>query len=322
MARLMKGEVATRLETWRTSLKMVVYAKHRGVVGAMVSQMQAQGQFGAVRQMRLVWTRLTKDKTAARVGLWRSGTVKATQARLHETLRAQMRAQRQDEALQQLKQITTRLMKGEVAMRTMTWQSAMKDERKRLVQGELSCALEQQIQLLKHMRDSNSQLHAAGLCRVREILARIHQQEAQAKVCAWRKAAQDGRMRQLYMGSPRAPGGTMDAACSCVVCACMATLKECMHGLDKCGQRMTPHGPLRALQGVVAEQAKHIRTALHAQDELQQWLLASSSPPPGPRFPRLELLAPQQVSSLAGKVSTSGQPCFSCMSEVLLRLSL
>ena len=54
MVRIMKGEVAMRLEVWRSLMKMDTYAKHAELQAALEAQMRGQGQGAGLRMLRQI----------------------------------------------------------------------------------------------------------------------------------------------------------------------------------------------------------------------------------------------------------------------------
>merc|ERR1719253_1857033 len=121
MVRLMKGEVAMRLEVWKSLMKMDAYAKHAELQAALEAQMRAQGQDAGLRMLKQIMVRMVKGEAAMRVEIWRTAMkdeVRADEmARLQADLEARAADAGKGAALRQLKQIMVRLMKGEVAMR-------------------------------------------------------------------------------------------------------------------------------------------------------------------------------------------------------------
>ena len=62
MVRLMKGEVAMRLEMWRQQVKMDAYARYQEMQAALEAQMKSQGQGAGLRQLRQIMMRMVKGE--------------------------------------------------------------------------------------------------------------------------------------------------------------------------------------------------------------------------------------------------------------------
>merc|ERR1719454_951998 len=72
MVRIMKGEVAMRLEVWRSLMKMDAYAKHAEMQAALEAQMRGQGQGAGLRMLRQIFARMVKGEVGMRVEIWRT----------------------------------------------------------------------------------------------------------------------------------------------------------------------------------------------------------------------------------------------------------
>ena len=70
MVRLVKGEVAMRLEVWRSVIKMNVHAKHAELHADLEAQMRAQGQGAGLRQLTQVMARVMKGEVVMRMKIW------------------------------------------------------------------------------------------------------------------------------------------------------------------------------------------------------------------------------------------------------------
>ena len=58
LVRLAKGEVAMRVEIWRTGVKVAAYARYEAMHAALEAQMMAQGQGAGLRQLRQIMIRM------------------------------------------------------------------------------------------------------------------------------------------------------------------------------------------------------------------------------------------------------------------------
>merc|ERR1719181_1712753 len=145
MVRIMKGEVAMRLEVWRSLMKMDAYAKHAELQAALEAQMRSQGQGAGLRMLRQIFARMVKGEVGMRVEIWRTTMKDEVRAREMARLQRELEARAADAskgaALRQLKQIMVRIMKGEVAMRLEVWRSLMKMDAY-AKHAELAAALE------------------------------------------------------------------------------------------------------------------------------------------------------------------------------------
>merc|ERR1719450_2090521 len=130
MVRIMKGEVAMRLEGRRSLMKMDAYATHAEMQAALEAQMRGQGQSAGLRMLRQIFARMVKGEVGMRVEIWRT-TMKdevraAEMARMQRELEERAADASKGAALRQLKQIMVRIMKGEVGMRVEIWRTAVK----------------------------------------------------------------------------------------------------------------------------------------------------------------------------------------------------
>ena len=91
----------------------------------------------ALRQLKQIMTRMVKGETAARLGLWRDAQHQSTAAEELRrwdhacTVRGEERVESVSKkaAIRQLRQILTRMVRGEVAMRVAIWRAALREAR-------------------------------------------------------------------------------------------------------------------------------------------------------------------------------------------------
>merc|ERR1719201_2797893 len=146
MVRLVKGEVGLRVEIWRTAMKDEVRALEMARLQSELEARAADASKGAaLRQLRQIMVRIMKGEVGMRVEIWRTAVKMDAYAKhreLQAALEAQMQAQGQGAGLRQLRQILTRMVKGEVGMRVEIWCTAMKDEMRAELMARLQSELE------------------------------------------------------------------------------------------------------------------------------------------------------------------------------------
>ena len=119
MARIVKGQLGTRVATWRTVMKDK----------ARAGQVASACKSSAVREMSQIMARMVKRELGRRVEAWRG----ATRDGIYIHHLAQLQCDLQDKATkatkstatQQLMQIACRLLKGDLGLRVQLWRIAV-----------------------------------------------------------------------------------------------------------------------------------------------------------------------------------------------------
>jgi hypothetical protein len=132
LVRVVKGQVAMRLEVWRTAVMVAAHARHVEIQTALGAQIRQQGQAAGMGLLQQFVVRLVKGHTAMRLGIWRTGGQVAaqtqaaeTQARLQTALEARVVAQGGAAGGVILKLVVVRLVKGETALRLAAWRTGL-----------------------------------------------------------------------------------------------------------------------------------------------------------------------------------------------------
>merc|ERR550537_2953 len=135
----------------------------------------------ALRQLRQIMVRIMKGWVGMRVEVWRTAVKMDAYAKhreLQAALEAQMQAQGQGAGLRQLRQILTRMVKGEVGMRVEIWRTAMKDEMRAEEMARLQRELEERA------ADASK---GAALRQLKQIMVRLMKGEVAMRVEMWRQ---------------------------------------------------------------------------------------------------------------------------------------
>lgn len=125
----------------------------------------------------------------------------------HVAMKAEFEAKQQNRGLRMLKQVTTRIVKGEAGMRLMLWKEA---SRAAVAAERAARADALQAQLEAQMRGQGS---AAGLRMLRQLIARRVRGEAGLRIEVWRTKKQDEeRERQMEKSRSLLEGTAADVA--------------------------------------------------------------------------------------------------------------
>merc|ERR1719502_1598566 len=118
LARMVKGEMGMRVEIWRTAMKDEMRADQMARLQSELEARAADAAKGAaLRQLRQILARMVKGEVGMRVEIWRTAMKMDAYAK-HRELQAALEAQMQDAskavALNNLRIICARMVKGEV----------------------------------------------------------------------------------------------------------------------------------------------------------------------------------------------------------------
>jgi len=183
MVHIMKGEVAMRIEVWRTSAKVEATTRNAEMQAALEAFLRIQGQGASLRQLRQIMARFLHYTIMLLLQNWRlnglSGVLsdgdreaKAMKA----ALQAKMRMEGQGAGLRMLKQIMFRMVKGEIGMRLMIWRSATQaDAQDGAAMGKMAAA--QQNAAIQQLRRMLARI-MHGVIGERYEIWRAHTQQA------------------------------------------------------------------------------------------------------------------------------------------------
>merc|ERR1719502_1954241 len=118
LARMVKGEMGMRVEIWRTAMKDEMRADQMARLQSELEARAADAAKGAaLRQLRQIMVRMMKGEVGMRVEIWRTA-VKMDAYAKHRELQADLMQQMRDAskavALNNLRIICARMVKGEV----------------------------------------------------------------------------------------------------------------------------------------------------------------------------------------------------------------
>ena len=181
MARLVRGELGLRLEVWRQEV-----SKHR---------MRQQERGTGLKAMQQIMVRLVKGEVAMRVVMWRTSTREASHADALSLLQLQwetkMAAQADaaanatlHTAINQIRQIWARSLKGELGLRVVVWRTAMAEERRLEEGARVRRGFEAQ---------ASDAIKAAGLQMMKQIKVRLTRAEQYAIVSLWRQGTEEAQ---------------------------------------------------------------------------------------------------------------------------------
>ena len=196
LARLMRGEVGVRIEVWRQGVRAAVQANYLQVQTALVSQGRGQGQGIGLRQLQQIVTRRTKAELGMRVQVWSRAVIDKERARrvtemalmeirVREELEGRAADASRGAGLRLMKQIMTRLGKGEGAMRVDVWRQQMKSDTHGKDLAERR-ALQTGMEALEAV--AKAQGWSIGLNRMKHIMARIVKGDLGMRIQIWSSA--------------------------------------------------------------------------------------------------------------------------------------
>jgi len=171
MVRIMKGEVAMRLEVWKTGNRMDRHADELLEDAAIEAQFRIEHM-----ESQLAEHEANAEADAARAKA-DAGRESSEHAAMQAALEAQMRAQGQGAGLRMLKQIMVRMVKGEAAMRIEIWRTTMKDEVRLADMARMQRELEAR---------AASASQGAALRQLKQIMIRIMKGEVAMRLEVWR----------------------------------------------------------------------------------------------------------------------------------------
>ena len=127
MVRLIKEEIAMRLDVWRSLMRMDAHAKHFARQASRKRRTRDGDQAAGVRLLRQLMTLMVKGEMGMRLMTWHLH-MKDEDTTGACSLSTEARDGGRAAGVRLLHQIMNRMMKGEMGMRLMIWRLHMKDE--------------------------------------------------------------------------------------------------------------------------------------------------------------------------------------------------
>jgi len=212
VARLVHGEIGMRLEVWKHETMLAQHEREKADLARMLElKLTEEKAQTAVQLLSQIMIRLVKGETAMRLAVWRQHKIHETEMRHQEALvrleKARLEAQG-GTAVDMLRQILTRFVKGEASYRLELWRQA----NKRDIEMKHHTVL-----LLMEQKRLDLQTQT-GYNLLRAILTRILKGRAGYHLELWRQKKQhdfEEKQRQVYWElEQRRRQGEANTACN------------------------------------------------------------------------------------------------------------
>jgi len=145
--RLVKGDVAVKLDSWRCTMQEEETAALIALQAALKVKMRTTGQLVSLQQLKQIMERIARGETAMRLEIWRQhGRLHATEtqdhfhSQRHEAAKRKLQQVRQEAGLRELKLILTYLIKGELGWKLAVWRSKRQHETSSLLLASVHAA--------------------------------------------------------------------------------------------------------------------------------------------------------------------------------------
>jgi len=150
MTRLAKGEVAMRVEIWRSGKVAAVLKASATLRVKLAAELKAQGQSGALRQIQTMMVGIMRGVVGKVVWLWRESMVDALRAKELEAAKGATALLLLNTQARALKVICWKMIKGEKSFYVEQWKSNRKiGIAKELAASEAQQDLMNEIRLLR-----------------------------------------------------------------------------------------------------------------------------------------------------------------------------
>jgi len=183
MIRLAKGEIAMRIEIWKTQLKMDAYAKYIEMQAILEGEMETQGRGAGLRMLRQIMARQLKGEVGMRLVMWRAGIridASTRQAVLKASSESQLRTRFHRGSLQMMRLVMGRMLRRTQQTSLTAWRTGM-------------AAAFHTKALSRVKREMESRSHVTRACAVRilaQTVGRMQRNTMLVSIEAWRAGLQ------------------------------------------------------------------------------------------------------------------------------------